>query len=382
MEVEQYLRNKFLKCDGEKIQKRNLCMSQKNNTQRGTSFLVVAASLVIIVWGIVQAQSVLVLMLVALFLAVIGAPLVLWLKEKRIPSVLAVLVVLSCMVTILLMIGGLVGTSLAHFSDSMPFYQRRIQEEVQALRGFLANKGFTIKDNAVLEYVNPGAVMGLTASLLLGLTSTLSSIFLILLTVTFILLEVSSFPVKLRAILDDPKAEFSQFKKFIEDINHYLLIKTGVSATTGILIGIWMSILGVDFPVLWGFLAFLLNYVPNLGVIIAAVPAVLLTLIQFGPGHAALAAGGYLAVNFIIGTAVEPKLVGRGVGLSTLVVFLSLIFWGNLLGLIGMVLCIPFTMTLKFALENHEQTRWLAVLLGPETPIENIPLVSKKKKAH
>jgi predicted PurR-regulated permease PerM len=357
-------------------------MNEKNNTQRRTSFLVVAASLVIIVWGIVQAQSVLVLMLVALFLAVIGAPLVLWLKEKRIPSVLAVLIVLTCMVTILLMIGGLVATSLAHFSGSMPFYQQRIQEEVQALRGFLANKGFTIKDNALLEYANPGAVMGLTASLLSGLTSTLSSIFLILLTVAFILLEVSSFPVKLRAILDDPKAEFSQFKKFIEDLNRYLLIKTGVSVSTGILIGIWMSILGVDFPVLWGFLAFLLNYIPNLGVIIAAVPAVLLTLIQFGPGHAALAAGGYLAVNFIIGTAVEPKLVGRGVGLSTLVVFLSLIFWGNLLGLIGMVLCIPFTMTLKFALENHERTRWLAVLLGPETPIENIPLVSKKKKVH
>jgi AI-2 transport protein TqsA len=141
-----------------------------------------------------------------------------------------------------------------------------------------------------------------------------------------------------------------------------------VSVTTGILIGFWMSILGVDFPVLWGFLAFILNYVPNLGVVIAAVPAVLLTFIQFGAGHAALAGGGYIVVNFIIGTVIEPKLVGRGVGLSTLVVFLSLILWGNLLGLIGMVLCIPFTMTLKFVLENNKETRWIAVLLGPETP--------------
>jgi predicted PurR-regulated permease PerM len=129
-----------------------------------------------------------------------------------------------------------------------------------------------------------------------------------------------------------------------------------------------MSILGVDFPVLWGFLAFVLNYVPSLGVVIAAFPAVLLTFIQFGIGHAALAGAGYIAVNFIIGTIVEPKLVGRGVGLSTLVVFLSLIIWGNLLGLIGMVLCIPFTMTLKFVLENNKDTRWIAVLLGPETP--------------
>jgi len=356
-------------------------MDKKDNTRQGTSVLIIAASLVIIVWGIVQAQSVLVLMLVALFLAVIGAPPVIWLKEKRIPSVLAVLAVLACMVAILLMIGGLVGTSLSNFSESIPFYQQRIQEEVQALRGFLAEKGFVIKDSSILEYFNLGAVMDLTASLLSGFTSTISSIFLILLTVAFILLEVSSFPTKLRAILDDPKAEFSQFRKFIDDINRYMLIKTSVSVTTGILIGSWMFILGVDFPILWGFLAFLLNYIPNLGVVIAAVPAVLLTLIQYGPGQAALAAGGYIAVNFIIGTIVEPKLVGRGVGLSTLVVFLSLIFWGNLLGLIGMVLCIPFTMTMKFALENNQQTRWLAILLGPETPGRNIPPATKKRKA-
>ena len=352
-------------------------MSEKNSAQRGTNILVVAASLVVIIWGIVQAQSVLVLILVAFFLALIGAPPVLWLKKKHIPSVLAVLIVLVCMITILLMIGGLVGTSLAHFSDSIPFYQQRIQEEIKVLREFLASKGFTIKDNAVLEYINLGAVMSLTAGLLTGLTSTLSSIFLILLTVTFILLEVSSFPVKLRAILDDPNAEFLQFKKFIDDINHYMFIKTGVSATTGILIGIWTSILGVDFPVLWGFLAFLLNYVPSLGVVIAAVPAILLTLIQYGPGHAALVAAGYIAVNFVVGTFVEPNLVGRGVGLSTLVVFLSLIFWGNLLGTIGMVLCIPFTMTLKFILENNEQTRWLAIILGPEIPLKHAQHVSK-----
>ena len=355
---------------------RNTFMTERENINRGTNYLLIAASLVVIVWGIYQAQSFLVLMLVALFLSVISAPLVLWLKQKRIPSVLAVLIVLAGMVAILLMIGGLVGTSIASFSDSLPSYQNRIEEEVQALRSFLVSKGIAIKDNSLFEYVNPGAVMSLTAGLLSGITSTLSSVFLILLTVMFILLEISSFPIKLRAIINNPKADFSQFKKFIEDINHYMVIKTGVSVSTGILIWIWLSILGVNFPVLWGFLAFMLNYVPSLGVIIAAFPAVLLTLIQFGPGYALLAAIGYIVINFLVGTLVEPKLVGRSVGLSTLVVFLSLIFWGNLLGLIGMVLCIPFTMTLKFALENNEETRWIAVLLGPESPSESVQFAS------
>ena len=354
-------------------------MADQKKTHRGTSFLFTAAALVIVVWGIYQAQSLLVLMLVALFIAIIGAPPVLWLKQKRVPSVLAVLVVLAAMVAILLIIGGIVGTSLASFSGSLPFYQQRIGEQISALKAFLANKGIAITDNAVLGYINPAAIMSMTAGLLSGLTSTLSSVFLILLTVAFILLEISSFPVKLRAILNDPNAEFSQLRKFVKDINHYMVIKTGVSVSTGILIGIWLSILGVDFPVLWGFIAFLLNYIPNLGVIIAAFPAVLLTLVQFGPGPALLAAAGYIAVNFIIGTFVEPKLVGRGVGLSTLVVFLSLIFWGNLLGLIGMVLCVPFTMTMRFALENNEDTRWIAVLLGPELPSENTSGIKRKK---
>jgi len=343
-------------------------MHDQENVHHGTSFLVVAASFVIILWGINQAQSVIVLILVALFLAVIGSPPLLWLKRKKVPSVLAVLIVLAGMVIILLITGGFVATSLASFSGNLPFYQKRIEEDLLALRSFLASKGIVNTDAALLGYMNPGAVMSLTAGLVSGLGSTLSSILLILLTVTFILLEVSSFPIKLRAIIDDPRADFSNFKKFIENINRYLIIKTGVSVTTGILIGVWMSILGVDFPFLWGFLAFLLNYVPNLGVVIAAIPAVLLTLLQLGAGRAALAGGGYLAVNFIIGTVVEPRLVGRGVGLSTLVVFLSLILWGDLLGLIGMVLCIPFTMTLKFALENNKNTQWIAVLLGPESP--------------
>jgi predicted PurR-regulated permease PerM len=355
-------------------------MPQQKYINRGSSLLLAIASFIIIVWGIYQAQSVIVLFLVALFLAVISAPPVLWLKKKGVPSVLAVLIVLASMIIIMLMIGGLVGTSLANFSESLPNYQKLIEDKATAMRTYFEGKGIKLTDKSLMEYVNPGAVMSLTAGLLSGLTSTLSSIFLIMLTVTFILLEVSSFPMKLRTILNDPKAAFPQFGKFVEDINRYMVIKTGVSITTGILTSIWLTVLGVDFPILWGFLAFLLNYVPNIGVIIAALPAVLLAFIQYGTGIALLTALGYFVVNFIIGSIVEPKLVGKGVGLSTLVVFLSLVFWGNLLGLIGMVLCIPLTMTIKFALENNEGTQWVAVLLGPEWSQKNTSTAVKKKK--
>ena len=341
-------------------------MTDLSHSSQGTHFLFVMASLVIIIWGFTLAQSVIVLLLVSVFLAVLGTPLVLWLQRKRVPSVLAALIVISGMVAILLIAGVLIGASLGNFTDSLPAYQARLQDQVQSLKAFLAGKGIENVDKILTEYINPAALMRLTASLLSGLGSALSNIFLILLIVTFILLEAPSFPAKMRAAFGSGLQGAPPFMRFIEDINHYVVVKTGVSVSTGVLAAVWLAILGVDFPVLWGFLAFLLNYVPSLGVVIAAVPAVLLALIQYGLGRALLVAVGYLAVNIIVGTILEPRIVGRGVGLSTLVVFLSLILWGSIFGLVGMVLCVPLTMTLKFALETNEQTRWLAVLLGRE----------------
>jgi predicted PurR-regulated permease PerM len=118
-------------------------------------------------------------------------------------------------------------------------------------------------------------------------------------------------------------------------------VQTTISLATGILIGIWLFILGIDFPVLWGLLAFLLNYVPYLGAIIAAIPAILLALIQLGMGTAVFTAAGYVVIFFIIGNIVRPWLMGRSLGLSTLIVFVSLVFWGSLLGLVGVILAIP-----------------------------------------
>jgi AI-2 transport protein TqsA len=350
-------------------------MTENISLHRGTRFLIVAAALVIVIVGINQAQSVLVSFLVAIFLALLGTPPVLWLERKRVPSFAAVSIVLTGMIAVLLIIGGLVGTSLGSFIDALPSYQQRIQEQVSALKILLAGKGIKITDKMVLEYINPGAMMSMTARLLAGLGSALSNIALILLTVAFILFEASSFPVKLRAVLGDPQQSFPQFTRFIGDMERYMLIKTFISLATGILIGLWLYMLGVDFPILWGFVAFLLHYVPNVGSLIAAIPAIILALVQLGIGSATLTAAGYLAVSFILGNVLEPRLMGRRLGLSTLVVFLSLIFWGSLLGPVGMVLCIPLTMTLKFICENNEGTQWIAVLLGPEMPAERIPPV-------
>ena len=139
---------------------------------------------------------------------------------------------------------------------------------------------------------------------------------------------------------------------------------------TGIAIGVWLAVIGVDYAMLWGLLAFLLNYVPNIGSIIAAVPTVLFAAVQLGPGAALWSAAGYLVVNVVVGSVVEPRFMGRGLGLSTLVVFLSLVFWGWVLGPVGMFLSVPLTMMIKIALDSRPDTHWIAVLLGPEGAAE------------
>lgn len=341
-------------------------------------FLVIAAAIVFIVWGISQAQSALVSFLVSVFLAALATPPVLWLERKRMPVVVSVLLVVAGMILILLATGAVVGASINSFYVALPQYQARIQEQVVTFKEFLASKSIAPPEKILLEYINPAAVMNLTAGLFVRLGSAFSNIVLILLTVTFILLEAASFPIKLRAVLGDPQRVFPQFTRFVGDMTRYMVIKTLISLATGILITIWLSVLDVDFPILWGFLAFLLNYVPNLGSTIAAVPAVLLALIQLGIWRAVLVASGYVAINLLLEYGVEKKLMSRNLGLSTLVIFLSLLFWGSLLGPIGAILCIPLTMTLKFAFESSASTRWIAVLLGPEGLTDIVPPASKK----
>ena len=178
------------------------------------------------------------------------------------------------------------------------------------------------------------------------------------------LLEASGLPRKLLALSGGSPLLMEQAERIRDAINRYMSLKTALSILTGLLVTLLLRALGVDYAILWGLLATFFNFVPNIGSIIAAVPAVLLALIQFGPSTALLTAGGYLIINVSIGNFLEPRIMGRGLGLSTLVVFLSLVFWGWVLGPVGMLLSVPLTMIVKITLENFEQTHWIAVLLS------------------
>jgi len=337
------------------------------NKAEASKILLTVAAFVIVVAGMSAAKVILVPFLLAAFIAIISAPPLFWLQRKGLPTWLALIIVIIGVLFIGLLVAYLVGSSVKDFSRDLPVYEAKLKQQSALIVGWLEKLGLDVSGLALTKIFNPGAVMKLVAVLLNSLGNVLANGFLILMTVIFMLLEASSFPAKLRTVLSDPQSSLTRLDTFISNMKHYMAIKTLISFVTGIFITIWLTIIGVDYPLLWGLLAFALNYVPNIGSIIAAIPAVLLAIIQLGLIRALFAAVGYIVINMLMGSVIEPRFMGRGLGLSTLVVFLSLLFWGWILGPVGMLLSVPLTITAKIALDSRDDTRWIAVLLGRES---------------
>lgn len=326
--------------------------------------LIQFAAFIIVVAGMKAATVLVVPFLLAAFLAIICAPPLFWLQKRGVPSILGILIILLGVIAVQMALVTLVSSSISDFSQNIPFYQERLKGLTIESLQILSRYGIELETDKLAELLNPSRILKLVANTLNGLGGMLTNTFFVFLTFIFILSEASGFPNKLRVILDDHTSNLEKYSQITSGVNRYLGIKTLTSLGTGTVITIWLAVQGVDYPVMWGVFAFLLNYIPNIGSIIAAVPAVLLALIQLGPVASGIAALGFLIVNTLVGSVIEPKVMGQGTGLSALVVFLSLAFWGWVLGPVGMLLSVPLTMAVKIALSGRSSTKWLSILLG------------------
>jgi predicted PurR-regulated permease PerM len=354
-------------------------MAEEQRRDKGARFLLIAASLVIVIAGMKAASSLLLPFLVSIFLAMITLPLLNWLQSKNISAPVAVLVTVFVAVSVLVGIVYVVGGSIQDFTQQAPKYKERLQIIFSSTIEWVQARGINIAPQFTERLVDPAQAVDMITGGMRAVAAVLSNVVLVFLTIIFILFEAAGFPDKLRAAFGRRESS-ERFAKVRYEIQRYLGMKSLVSLATGILIGAAMAIIGVDFPLLWGGLAFLLNYIPTLGSIIAAVPPTLLAVIQLGPGHALAVALVFAAVNITLGNLVEPYLMGRRLGLSTLVVFLSLVFWGWVWGPIGMLLSVPLTMILKIMLENTEDLRWAAVLLSSGARPAPVKVEAKKKE--
>jgi predicted PurR-regulated permease PerM len=256
-------------------------------------------------------------------------------------------------------------------------YESTLTDIGNSFTQFLKDKGLNVPDDLLSGIIQPAKVLALTASAVNGVLGMMGRTFLIFLIVLFILMEIGSFSVKVKAIRYGSGRSDGYFSDIARNIRQYLWIKTIVSVSVGVLIYFALLIMGLDYPLLWALIAILMNYIPNIGSVIATVPVVLFALVQLGLGGAIWTLVLNMVIHNLVGNFIEPKIMGKGLGLSTLVVFISLMFWGFMFGTVGMILSVPITMTIKIILEQDEKTRWAALLLG--TPGEAETYLKQKE---
>lgn len=329
----------------------------------GLRFLLSAACLVVVIAGLRGASTIMVPLALALFVAVVSLPLLNFLKRKSVPGSVAIFFVVLFDAAALFLFGWLVSLAALEIRDELPQYLFTIRVLENDAILWLAERGVEVRASPIADLLQPERLLDIISVVLLGATDILTGVFLVTLIFVFMLAEASSFPRKVRMVMGNESGDLSRATKVVKEVQHYLAIKTVVSAATGMTIGVITWGLGLDFPLLWGLLAFLLNYIPNVGSIIAALPAILVALLQLGPGMALLVGLVYFAVNALFGNLIEPLLVGYQLGISTLVVILSLVFWGWVWGAAGMFLSVPLTMALKIGLEHSDEFRWVAHLM-------------------
>ncbi len=337
----------------------------------GARFLLMAACTIIVIGGLKIAGKLLIPFFLAAFLAMLCLPAVGWLTRHRLPNIVAVLLVVLVLGGLLSAVGAIATTSINQFTAAAPRYEERVDQLWASISEWLDRAPFEIlpfdlnEDESFepLAMIKPGQLLSFLGTSLKGVLAALSNTFLVILTLVFMLLEATTFPTKIRLAFGGDSSEVDKFSEVTQQVQRYLAIKTVTSLTTGVAVGVWVGILGLDFAVVWALVAFLLNYIPSIGSIVAAVPAVLLALVQLGFGPGLAVAIGYMVINVTIGNIVEPSLLGRTLGLSTLVVFFSLVFWGWMWGTVGMLLSVPLTMIIKILLENSDDLQWVSVLL-------------------
>jgi AI-2 transport protein TqsA len=335
------------------------------------TYLVTAAALVIVVAGMRAAAGMLVPLLLAIFVAGICAPLYQGMRRRHVPTSLAVVAIMLVMLGSVLLLVGLIERAVAAFAGNLPSYQAAFLAQTDKIWLWLEANGIWLEANGIeipsdlfRDLFNPQVLIRHLAAIAVTLRDLLTTMFVVVLVAIFILLEGSALPDKVSRLPGFSSAAWARLSQIVADLRRYMFLKTVMSLLTGALVALWLLLLGVDFAILLGVLAFALNYIPVIGSIVAALPGILFAFIEFGLGTGAITAIGYVVINVGIDNGLQPRYLGDGLGLSPLVVIVSVLFWGWVLGPMGMLLSVPLTMSLKIALESDEGTRWLAVLMS------------------
>jgi AI-2 transport protein TqsA len=328
------------------------------------------AIIVLFVLGLVLrlARPVLFPFFMAVLISYIIEPVLKLLVKSRVPKTAAVILILAVTFVLLYFIGALLYASGKSFAAELPAYGQRLADISKGLETGIRGIPLKFKLSSFLATVDAQKIAGIVLAALGPFMSFISKLFLIFLFLVFIIAGRGRALKKVRQAANPERA--ARITGVLEAINaqvqRYLAIKTVISIVNGLTVWLVLVVFHVDFAFIFGFLAFILNYVPNIGSIIAAVLRVAFAFFQFGtiwvPLWILIITVG---IDNILGNFVEPRIMGKGLGLSPLVVLFSLFFWGWLWGLPGMVLAVPLAAILRIVCQNIPSLEPLAVMMGP-----------------
>jgi AI-2 transport protein TqsA len=328
------------------------------------TYLLTTAALVVVIAGMRASAGILVPFLLAVFVAVISAPLYQWMKRRGLPSAVAILALVLILLAAMLLLVGVVERGVSVLRGNLSGYLAAFLAQTDRLWVWLGSYGVELPEATLRDSFNPQILLRHAGTVASALGDILVTTFIVVLVAIFILLEASALPEKMRGMHGLSTDTWNRLSQIVADVRRYMFLKTVMSVLTGALVALWLLGLGVDFPIVLGVLAFALNYIPTIGSIVAAVPGILLAFVEFGLGTAVITAIGYVVINVGVSNGIEPRYLGHGLGLSPLVVITCVLFWGWVLGPMGMLLAVPLTMTVKIALESDEHTQWLALLMS------------------
>ena len=329
-----------------------------------SGILITLAAAIILLAGIQAASSILGPFLLSVYLALIFGTLLHWFEKKGLSTghalILTLIIFFATIAVFMFMIAG----SFIQAMSDLPVYLEKLEGNLEAASPFLLSIGI---DPATLTFQNlTGLFTAEIRSLISNLWGTASTLGLTILTTIFLLFEAKGFSQKLLIIIAEHRpGDLDRFLLLAQKNVDYLVIRTGVNLATGIGIAIILALIGVKYAIFWGFLAFLLGFIPNIGFWIAVVPPMLLAWFDLGPLPAVLVVAGSGLMDFISEYLLFPLFTARGLELSTAVVFISLFFWGWILGGIGVILAVPLTLCVQMVCELFDETRWIGFLLGP-----------------
>jgi predicted PurR-regulated permease PerM len=348
-------------------------MTATTPDKTGLHILLKLAALVIILAGIHAAADIIVQLLLALFFAIVLNPLVTWFMRRGVSRSIAIAIVVFVMLCVLTALFGLLAASSNEFLAILPKYNKELTHKLLALQDALPFLHMHMSPEKMLQRIDSDKMMTFATTLMAQLSGAMASIVLLVMTVVFMLFEVRHVPYKMRFALVNPQIHIAGLHRALKGVSHYLALKTLISLLTGIIVWLGLVAMGVQFALMWGVLAFLLNYIPNIGSVISAIPPMLQALLFNGWYECLLVGVLFLAVHMVLGNIMEPRLMGKRLGMSTLVVFLSLLIWGWLLGPVGMLLSVPLTSVCKIWMETTQGGSKLAILLGPGRPKSRLP---------